>query len=196
MNWIQNTHLKKHGITQDEYRERFPGALLKDEEMTKILSETRHKAVRKVCKLEGCDNLVSGKHNKFCSSSCAGKHRAKIGNSSIVKYGEENPAYKDGKYQYGKNAKRAAYKRDNKCCQKCGKSVASTRYGIHHIIPRRLFDDFQEADKLENLITLCSKCHKQVEADTLNLVFKLYLDGDLKTMEELVEYIKKELIYT
>ncbi|WAB25259.1 HNH nuclease [Lysinibacillus phage vB_LfM_LysYB2] len=197
MKWIQNTHLKKHGITQDEYRERFPGALLKDEEMTRILSETRHKAEIKKCANLGCDNDVKGKQRKYCSYSCASTHRIALGTNSVVQSGELNNAYKDGSTAHWRKMSAETFERDVCCCVKCKKDLSTdTKYGIHHIIPRRLFDDFLEADVLNNLVTLCNKCHRQIEADTLHLVFKLYLDGDLKTMGELVEYIKKELIYT
>lgn len=196
MKWIQNTHLKQHNMTKEEYKEKFPGALLKDANMTKVLSDTRgNKTERKTCLKEGCENKVRGKHNKFCSYSCASSHRVETGENPIVKSGEENAAFIDGKSASGKTQKRKAYERDNKCCQKCKTELTEKRYGVHHIIPRRLFEDFREADKLINLVTLCGKCHKQVEADTLHLVFKLYLARNVMGIDELREYLKENLIY-
>lgn len=34
MRWIQNTHLRLHNITREEYIHKFPDAILKDEEIT------------------------------------------------------------------------------------------------------------------------------------------------------------------
>ncbi|MNW28247.1 HNH endonuclease [compost metagenome] len=196
MRWIQNTHMKRHGMTTTEYLEKYPGAKLKDDAMTKVLSETRHKAVTKKCASPDCNNVIKGKSRKYCSYACNNHHRVLLGTNAVVKYGVENHMYKDGLSSNSRKTQKVlAYERDGKCCQKCGKDVSSAKYGIHHMIPKRLFDDYREADQLWNLITLCSKCHKQVEADTLNLVFKLFLQKQLKEMDELVSYIKAELVY-
>lgn len=196
MKWIQSTHLKKHDMTSAEYLERFPGARLKDAEMTKVLSDTRRKAERKPCALPGCVNEVVGRQHKYCSLVCSNKHRAIMGTNPITKFGTENYAYKNGLSSNSrKTQKQLAYERDSKTCQKCNADVSSSRYGIHHIIPKRLFEDYREADQVGNLTTLCSLCHKKVEADTLHVVFKLYLDGKMMTREELTDYIKQTLIY-
>lgn len=53
---------------------------------------------------------------------------------------------------------RAARERDNYTCQHCGKFPV---YHVHHITPYRLYGilRYQEANRLENLITLCPSCH-------------------------------------
>lgn len=55
--------------------------------------------------------------------------------------------------------------RDNYTCQSCNSYF---RLHVHHILPYRLFNgDHEVANRLDNLITLCYRCHKRVEWDTL-----------------------------
>jgi len=93
-------------------------------------------------------------------------------------YGERNCNYKHGNHQqnrfYGENwdnVREEIIKRDNEQCQSCAmirkrcREKYNTDLSVHHIIPRENYRkddgtiDFDEANKQENLITLCSKCH-------------------------------------
>ncbi len=68
--------------------------------------------------------------------------------------------------QYGPNweqQKRLARQRDGYCCQLCGLPESGKVHHVHHKIPFRLFSSFQEANQLDNLITLCASCHQKVE---------------------------------
>lgn len=71
--------------------------------------------------------------------------------------------YKPYNWQYQKsnrldeNIRKAAILRDGCKCKECGKS--STKLEVHHIKPRRL----NGSSTLDNLITLCSKCHQKTE---------------------------------
>lgn len=198
MKWIQNTHLQSHNMTAEDYLKKYPGAQMKGEDLTKVFVETRWRAERRICQRKGCNNPVKGKNNKYCSYSCTGKAKVDNGTSTVVKTGKDNHAYKHGRSNSaGKKVKREAYARDGGICQKCKKptDMKVLSYGMHHIIPKILFDDPAEADVVENLITLCNKCHRKIESDALHLVFRLYLDGKLMTREELVEHIKATLIY-
>jgi 5-methylcytosine-specific restriction endonuclease McrA len=62
--------------------------------------------------------------------------------------------------------------RDDEECQICGLSRAGHRrkytcdLNVHHITPSREFDDIQEADTEDNLITLCAPCHGLAEGRT------------------------------
>jgi len=93
--------------------------------------------------------------------------------------GTEHPQYKEnaaGAY-FGPNwdeQKLKARIRDHAQCQVCGKTDAEhiEEWGrvnhVHHIIPRAEFIedgvlDYEQANKLENLITLCSRHHKRLE---------------------------------
>jgi len=71
--------------------------------------------------------------------------------------------YKLYKWQYQKsnrldeNLRIATLMRDNYICQECGKSGCMLE--AHHIVPKRL----KGADSVDNLITLCDKCHDKTE---------------------------------
>jgi len=75
---------------------------------------------------------------------------------------------------YGfKNAQEAAFNRDNYTCQHCKKHVGTLN--AHHIIYRSKGG----ADTLDNLITLCKKCHKDLH-DGLLTKFEATLVGKKK----------------
>lgn len=104
---------------------------------------------------------------KHCSRSCTSKAQA----TKMSKDG--NPNYRggisqDSKYYRGSNwniQKRKAKKRDNHECQVCHtRGNLFNQLGVHHIKPYRLFDgDFESANQLSNLVTLCRKHHGLVE---------------------------------
>ena len=75
-------------------------------------------------------------------------------------------AYQKG-INYGfANARAHALDRDNYTCQCCGKK--HVRLEVHHIIFRSLGG----SDALENLITLCEKCHKLIHDGKIVLNLK------------------------
>jgi DEAD/DEAH box helicase domain-containing protein len=53
--------------------------------------------------------------------------------------------------------------RDGYCCQICGASEHDREHDVHHKVPFRTFDSYQQANQLANLITLCRSCHRQAE---------------------------------
>jgi DEAD/DEAH box helicase domain-containing protein len=54
--------------------------------------------------------------------------------------------------------------RDGYRCQVCGAPEAGSRqHDVHHRIPFRTFTSAAEANRMENLITLCQSCHRQAE---------------------------------
>ncbi|GAB4269794.1 MAG: ATP-dependent helicase MrfA [Candidatus Promineifilaceae bacterium] len=73
---------------------------------------------------------------------------------------------------YGPNwqkQRQQALSRDNHTCQVCGAKEGLLH--VHHIRPFREFgyipgknNNYQQANQLENLITLCPRCHRQAEA--------------------------------
>lgn len=97
----------------------------------------------------------------FCNRECLGKWR------SIHYTNENNAAWRGGHESYrGPNweaQKQAARNRDGNTCQRCGTRDASM--SVHHVKPFRLFADYQEANSLENLITLCNVCHGVAEQE-------------------------------
>jgi DEAD/DEAH box helicase domain-containing protein len=53
--------------------------------------------------------------------------------------------------------------RDQYTCQVCGAVETNRQHDVHHKIPFRAFTSYVEANRLENLTTLCPSCHHQVE---------------------------------
>jgi DEAD/DEAH box helicase domain-containing protein len=53
--------------------------------------------------------------------------------------------------------------RDAYKCQVCGTLETTRRHDVHHKLPFRAFTSKEEANRLENLTTLCPSCHKKVE---------------------------------
>jgi hypothetical protein len=59
-----------------------------------------------------------------------------------------------------RSARAAAISRDDCRCQSCGRSDA---LHVHHVEPIREFDNPIDAHYLDNLVTLCKKCHPNWE---------------------------------
>ncbi|HLO13430.1 MAG TPA: DEAD/DEAH box helicase [Anaerolineales bacterium] len=53
--------------------------------------------------------------------------------------------------------------RDKYTCQVCGAVETNRQHDVHHKIPFKAFTSFIEANRLENLTTLCPSCHHKVE---------------------------------
>jgi len=53
--------------------------------------------------------------------------------------------------------------RDKYTCQVCSALETNRQHDVHHKIPFRAFTSFVEANRLENLTTLCPSCHHKVE---------------------------------
>ncbi|MCB0035267.1 MAG: DUF1998 domain-containing protein, partial [Anaerolineales bacterium] len=74
---------------------------------------------------------------------------------------------------YGPNwqhQRQKALSRDNYTCRTCGAVKGDTVLHIHHIRPFREYgyvrgqnEHYKEANKLDNLITLCPSCHRRAE---------------------------------
>jgi DEAD/DEAH box helicase domain-containing protein len=59
--------------------------------------------------------------------------------------------------------KQAARERDEFTCQNCGVKEKGRAHDVHHIVPFRAFERAEEANRLENLTTLCPTCHRRAE---------------------------------
>ncbi len=125
---------------------------------------------------------------KYCSRGCMAEA------ISIRRRGENNPNWVGGREQvtwrgddWGKQ-RRKAKRRDEYTCQRCVKKFPpySPILHVHHIVPFRLFsDDFESANKLDNLICLCLSCHTTVESATRNFL----IDRDTEDTEKLRDEI-------
>ena len=54
--------------------------------------------------------------------------------------------------------------RDGFACRSCGAPEEQSVHDVHHVRPFRSFSDPAEANRLENLVTLCKPCHRRAEA--------------------------------
>lgn len=106
------------------------------------------------------------RERNYCCKECRKEGR------SHYYSGENTPTWRGGwKGYYGPNwnrQSRLARKRDNYCCQMCGMKQSDhyRALDVHHITPFRCFnyvvgenDNYLFANDLDNLITLCPKCH-------------------------------------
>lgn len=116
--------------------------------------------------------------NLFCSRKCFSEWQ------SVNMAGENNPSYTGGKNYYGPNwrgQRRKARKRDNYKCQSCGinEKKLGRQLDVHHIKPFKSFNytkennNYKEANKLTNLISLCPSCHKAAEWGKLAIQTRL-----------------------
>lgn len=112
-------------------------------------------------------SIVRKNAHFYCSRECR----------AISILGADNPAYRSGwgrRREYAGNwrrQRRAALARDGGACRVCGKAPTKPRYlHVHHIRPAYLFDgDWESANDLSNLVTLCATCHKGVESGRIPL---------------------------
>lgn len=101
----------------------------------------------------------------FCDHECYAKY---LKETNL--FTGPNNGYWKGGYDpyYGPNwreQRRKARDRDNYECQNCGitEEELGQEMDVHHITPFREFDDYEEANKLENLICYCQDCHRVKE---------------------------------
>jgi 5-methylcytosine-specific restriction endonuclease McrA len=94
--------------------------------------------------------------------------------------GEHSGRWKGGVDHYGptwKKQRAAAIRRDHARCQHCGQGRGFFRarvLDVHHIQPFRTFNgDSGTANRLDNLITLCKKCHGMAERGAISIQPKL-----------------------
>jgi len=100
---------------------------------------------RKKCEADG---------SNYCSRKCADLARRKPGNVSY---------YGGNWYQM----RRVVRSRDCFRCRRCGvhEDECNTELHVHHIVPIREFDEPEEANTPNNLVTVCPSCHGKVEGD-------------------------------
>ena len=80
----------------------------------------------------------------------------RLGGENLKGLGEEY--YGEDYYQ----KRNEALERDNYQCRVCEND---NYLNCHHIKPRRMFDDVNDSNTLDNLITLCVSCHGTFEGD-------------------------------
>jgi 5-methylcytosine-specific restriction endonuclease McrA len=103
--------------------------------------------------------------SKCCSRECGGKliSQTQIGPNHHAYIG--GTRFPDRGTNWAAQRKRAL-ERDGYKCRVCGKKIGKVKhdYGVHHITPYKAYaGDYQAANKLSNLITLCRVCHPKAE---------------------------------
>jgi len=108
------------------------------------------------------------KRGFFCDLDCYGSWLSE----NVV--GENHHQWEGGALNYGQKwwqIRRKALERDNYTCQNCGKTADDLERNpdVHHVERVRSFDRLQQAHTLENVITLCRSCHRNVEAGNIKV---------------------------
>ena len=88
-----------------------------------------------------------------------------LGEAALTRL-RESGAWTNDSNNYGTEWNRIREKvraRDAYRCQVCGAMEISRQHDVHHKIPFRAFTSAEEANRLENLITVCKTCHRKVE---------------------------------
>ncbi|WP_172795754.1 HNH endonuclease [Haloferax sp. Q22] len=151
----------------------------------------RHRELKAIVSIE-CDwcgseferKKCNVKENNFCSRNCYYRYKKE---EDILDYEAENNPHWKGGYSpdFGSNweeQRRKCWERDSYSCVVCGKgkSELGQRPAVHHIKPRRCFEKLENANRLDNLVTLCQHHHMVVEG--WNLI-PSNSDVDLKKLE-------------
>jgi len=104
-------------------------------------------------------NLSPSRKLRFCSPQCANKANRGAGNTA---WRGGHPEY------YGSDwrpLQRQARKADAYQCQRCGvqQKELGRALDVHHIRPVSYFDFVNDANFIENVVSLCHDCHMLVE---------------------------------
>ncbi len=86
--------------------------------------------------------------------------------ADIVESLREMGLWSNDPNDYGPNWPRQrdlARARDGYRCQVCYALEGGRAHHVHHKVPFRTFSSYEEANRLENLITVCPSCHRKVE---------------------------------
>ena len=111
------------------------------------------------CGVEFDRHLSVVSFHNFCGVECR-----QIWYRSVDRSGDNSPSWTGGHTDYrGKNwdtQRKLALLRDGYKCDRCGSEI---NIQVHHTTPYHTFDNYIEANDLENLATLCNICHTSVE---------------------------------
>lgn len=99
---------------------------------------------------------------KYCSYGCFMADRN-------YQRGEANPSWRGGHERYygpdWRPMQRAARDRDRHTCVRCGttREEVGRELDVHHLRAVNTFDEANDANTLDNLVTLCHPCHMFIE---------------------------------
>jgi len=152
-----NVHKRaqQHGI--EPQRERY--VKLADPKWLREHNHEKELRLYEIANLIGCTRSAVGFAMKRHGLEIR-RHHAK---------GEDSPFWEEGYDRYyGANwqeTREKARERDNYCCQDCGIGEEELGVGlhVHHIRPIKEYDDVEDANTLDNLVSLCQPCHNKWE---------------------------------
>jgi len=84
----------------------------------------------------------------------------------VVKRIKDMGLWRNESNDYGKawnTLSNAIRTRDLFKCRHCGTAETDKAFDVHHVIPFRKFDQAEQANHPENLVTLCPRCHRLAE---------------------------------
>lgn len=94
---------------------------------------------------------------KFCSLPCCNNYRK----------GPNNPRWVGGRVPYyGPDWNGVRYRcrvRDGHQCVRCKKPKGEREHDVHHLKPVNIFENANDANTMDNVVTLCSTCHRFTE---------------------------------
>lgn len=111
---------------------------------------------------------------------------------------ENNPSFKHGLNKKPKLGNWSKVSKDFRSCNnKCSVCDATEGLLVHHIINYHLFNSPIQANSLDNLITLCQRCHRDVHNNKINLqahIGEIQYSKLLKLLETLKSQVPESLI--
>lgn len=149
--------LEKHGIEARDFGSTAPEEL-QDEETLRTLYVERELTSTEIAEMLECGD----------STVCVWLHHHDIEIRPRGLPGEKNPMWDPeatDRIEYGRgwneSKREQVRERDNRECQGCGvpESELPRKLSVHHIRPARAFDDPEERNHPDNLISLCWSCH-------------------------------------
>lgn len=114
------------------------------------------------CDMDVLQSRIENGGGRFCSHQCLSQWMAE----NVV--GVSHHQWNGGAQTYGGAwwaTRRQALQRDGHKCRSCGatREELGQEPDVHHIRPVRKFDDPQDAHRLDNVVSLCRSCHRNVE---------------------------------
>jgi len=89
-----------------------------------------------------------------------------LAEESVEKLRDDGMWNSDRNYYGGhwKDIRQAVLARDEYRCRVCAAPEGDSPHHVHHKTPFRAFENPTEANRLENLVTLCPSCHRLAES--------------------------------
>jgi len=101
---------------------------------------------------------------RFCSDRCRGAWEMAQEDEAFRLHLKGRPEYRGGNWEAQAGRARS---RDGYRCQICGvtEEALKRQLDVHHRVPFRLFESAAEANRLDNLLSVCRSCHRRLEEE-------------------------------